>query len=89
MVAIWATYEADFYAVVICEVETSPVRRTHNVVWGVDYGVLDRFHMSERVSTNGSLEYLYDRICADLLTRAMDRLPMIDCVDEELFRVCG
>ena len=81
---MWSTYDADLYAVVIGEVEAFPIRGAHKVVRGIYYWVLDRLQMSERLSADRSFEYLYDRVCADLLSGTLDRPPMVDCVDVKL-----
>jgi hypothetical protein len=84
-----ATYKAKFDAVVIGEVKAFPIRRAHEVIRSVDNRTLDGLQMGERVPTDRSLEYFNDGIRADLLRPSIDRLPMVDCVDEELFRVYG
>lgn len=84
-----ATYKAKFVAVIIREVEAFPIRRADEVIWCVDDRTFHRPHMGERVPTDCSLEYFNDGIGAHQLSLSMNRLPMIDCVDKELSRVCG
>lgn len=81
------TYEADFDAEIIGEVEASPVRRADNIIRSVDYRTFDGLHVGERVPTDCGLEYFYDGICTNQLPKSLNRFPVIDCVDEKFARV--
>lgn len=81
------TYEADFDAVIVGEVEASPIRGSDEVVRSVDHRTLDSPQMGERVPIDRGLEDFHDGIRADLLPRSSDRLSMIDHVHKELPRV--
>jgi len=74
---------------VIGEVKASPIRRADEIIWSVDDRTLDGPHMGEGVPTDCGLEYFNNRIRADYLPLSMDRLPVVDCVDEELSGVCS
>ena len=78
-----ATYEADFDAVVIGEVKAFAIRGTGDIIWCVDHRTFDGLYMVESVPANCGLEYFYDRVGANQLPWAPNRLPMIDCIYEK------
>jgi hypothetical protein len=84
---IRATYEADFDAVVIGEVETSPIRSTSDIIWSINHRTFDGPQVSESVPANCGLEYFYDGISANQLPGAFNRLPMVDRIYEKSFWV--
>jgi len=74
---------------VIGEIKAPPVWETDDIIGSINNRTPDGLHVCERVPSNCSLEYLHDRIRANQLRGSMNRLSMVDCVDEKLSRVRG
>ena len=72
---------------VISKVEALPVGRAEDVVWSVYDRILNCSHMCESLPPKRCLEYLNNRVRANLLADSLNWLPVIDGVYVKFFGV--